>query len=85
MFGSLTFVNRLIKQGDTSIDEKTLCFVRKMLASINSGIVSEPRAVATGSRGTFRNPAGLLIRSLTLAVLTQIRRPPLNECRALPG
>ena len=43
-----------------------------MLAAIDSGmilatgqkgsdrIVSEPRAVATGSRGTFRNPAGLL-------------------------
>src|SRR5580765_1375106 len=45
----------------------------------NIGMVSEPRAVATGSGGTLESQRGFLIRSLPLSVLTQ------TDCRLKPG
>jgi hypothetical protein len=41
------------------------------LTNQNFGIVSEPRAVATGSGGPLEIQRDFLIRSLPLAVLTQ--------------
>src|SRR5436190_21017190 len=50
---------------------ETVSTAIRYLTNQNIGIVSEPRAVATGSGGTLEILRYFLIRSLSLAVLTQ--------------